>query len=108
MASGIYQALVTTVGGLMVAIPSLAVFAVLRNRVDALIAETAYAAQQATGPLKHVLAGRPAGALLSEKPPGGKPVAAKAAASQAATKADVPARPTTTPTMPPPPFGSKR
>ena len=38
LAEGIYQALVTTVGGLLVAIPSLAAFAVLRNRVDQLVA----------------------------------------------------------------------
>lgn len=72
LASGIYQALVTTVGGLMVAIPALAAFAVFRNRVDALIAETAYAAGQATGPLKQALVGRPSGIPPREKPPGGK------------------------------------
>ncbi|MEM8946208.1 MAG: MotA/TolQ/ExbB proton channel family protein [Planctomycetota bacterium] len=52
LASGIYQALVTTVGGLIVAIPSLAAFAVFRNRVDQLIAETGQSAQYAVTPLK--------------------------------------------------------
>lgn len=52
LAGGIYQALVTTVGGLLVAIPSLAVFAVFRNRIDGLVTETAYAAQRALRPLK--------------------------------------------------------
>ncbi|MGI9429868.1 MAG: MotA/TolQ/ExbB proton channel family protein [Bythopirellula sp.] len=52
LASGIYQALVTTVGGLIVAIPSLAAFAVFRNRIDALIAETGQQAQHAMAPLK--------------------------------------------------------
>lgn len=52
LASGIYQALVTTVGGLLVAIPSLAAFAVFRNRVDQLIAETGQQAQQAVFPIK--------------------------------------------------------
>jgi len=52
LASGIYQALVTTVGGLLVAIPSLAAFAVLRNRIDGLIAETGQQAQAAVAPLK--------------------------------------------------------
>lgn len=52
LASGIYQALVTTVGGLVVAIPSLAAFAIFRNRVDQLIAETGQSAQQAIAPLK--------------------------------------------------------
>ncbi len=55
LAGGIYQALVTTVGGLIVAIPSLAAFAVFRNRVDGLIAETACQARHATTPLKQVL-----------------------------------------------------
>lgn len=57
LASGIYQALVTTVGGLVVAIPSLTAYAVFRNRIDALIAETGYAAQHATAPLKTSLSG---------------------------------------------------
>jgi len=52
LASGIYQALVTTVGGLSVAIPSLTAFAVFRNRIDALIAETGSQAQTAIAPLK--------------------------------------------------------
>lgn len=52
LASGIYQALVTTVGGLLVAIPSLAAFAVFRNRVDGLIAETGKQAQLATSAIK--------------------------------------------------------
>lgn len=52
LAEGIYQALVTTVGGLIVAIPSLGAFAVFRNRLDQLVAEAAYLAQHAVGPLK--------------------------------------------------------
>lgn len=52
LAEGIYQALVTTVGGLIVAIPSLGMFAIFRNRVDGLVAEAAHAAQQALSPLK--------------------------------------------------------
>ena len=52
LAEGIYTALVTTVGGLLVAIPSLAAFAVFRNRVDQLVAETAYLAQHLVTPLK--------------------------------------------------------
>jgi biopolymer transport protein ExbB len=52
LAEGIYQALVTTVGGLIVAIPSLAIYAVCRNRVDALIAEVAYQSQHALAPIK--------------------------------------------------------
>ncbi len=52
LAEGIYQALVTTVGGLLVAIPSLGAFAIFRNRVDQFVAEAAYMAQHALAPLK--------------------------------------------------------
>ena len=52
LADGIYHALVTTVAGLVVAIPSLGAFAVFRNRVDQLVAEAAYLAQHALTPLK--------------------------------------------------------
>ena len=52
LATGIYRALVTTVEGLIVAIPSLAAFAVFRNRVDQLAAEVAYTAQHVFAPLK--------------------------------------------------------
>ena len=52
LAEGIYQALVTTVGGLIVAIPSLAAFAVFRNRVDQFVAEASYTAQHVFAPLK--------------------------------------------------------
>lgn len=55
LASGIYQALVTTVGGLLVAIPSLAVYAVLRSRVEAIAAEATAQAETATRPLKRAL-----------------------------------------------------
>ncbi len=58
LAEGIYQALVTTVGGLLVAIPSLAAFAIFRNRVDGLVAEVAYQAQHAMAPLKRADGGR--------------------------------------------------
>jgi len=52
LAEGIYQALVTTVGGLLVAIPCLAAFAIFRNRVDQLVAEAAYVAGHVFLPLK--------------------------------------------------------
>ena len=52
LAEGIYQALVTTVGGLLVAIPSLAGFAIFRNRIDQFVAEAAYLAQHVFGPLR--------------------------------------------------------
>lgn len=52
LAEGIYQALVTTVGGLLIAIPSLGAFAVFRNRVDQFVAEAASAALHVFTPLK--------------------------------------------------------
>lgn len=52
LADGIYQALVTTVAGLIIAIPALGAFALLRSRLDQLVAEAAYAALHAMGPLK--------------------------------------------------------
>ena len=69
LAEGIYMALVTTVGGLIVAIPSLAGFAVFRNRVDQLVAETAYVSLHALSPLKRLRSGRQRTA-----PPGTSPV----------------------------------
>lgn len=52
LAEGIYQALVTTVVGLIIAIPSLGAFAIFRNRVDQFVAEASYAALHALSPLK--------------------------------------------------------
>jgi biopolymer transport protein ExbB len=68
LARGIYTALVTTVGGLIVAIPALAAFALFRNRVDQLVAETAYTAQHAVAPLKRARV-RAAGATAPPPPP---------------------------------------
>lgn len=71
LAEGIYQALVTTVGGLIVAIPSLGAFAILRNRGDQLVAEVAYAAQHVFRPLKrrHSPASPPASSAPAPPPP---------------------------------------
>jgi biopolymer transport protein ExbB len=52
LAEGIYQALVTTIVGLIIAIPALGAFAIFRNRVDQLVAEGAYLAQHVFTPLK--------------------------------------------------------
>lgn len=60
LAEGIYTALITTVGGLLVAIPSLAAFAVFRNRADQLVADAAYLAQHTLAPLKRARVRRPA------------------------------------------------
>lgn len=68
LAEGIYQALVTTVGGLIVAIPALGAFAILRNRVDQLVAEAAYVAQHVFTPLK-----RARGKTTAAPPAAGSP-----------------------------------
>lgn len=52
LAEGIYQALVTTVGGLIIAIPAIGAFAIFRNRVDQFVAESAFLAQHVFGPLR--------------------------------------------------------
>jgi biopolymer transport protein ExbB len=57
LAQGIYSALVTTVAGLLIAIPAMGAFAIYRNRIDQLIAETAYAAMHAFGPIRRRLPG---------------------------------------------------
>jgi biopolymer transport protein ExbB len=67
LADGIYQALVTTVAGLIIAIPSLGAFALFRSRVDQLVAEAAYAALHALSPLKQ--RGTAAPASASPPPP---------------------------------------
>lgn len=55
LAEGIYLALVTTVQGLVVAIPSLAVFSVFSNRIAFLTAETTLVAEQVLLPVKKSL-----------------------------------------------------
>lgn len=52
LAEGIYQALVTTVVGLIIAIPSIGAFAIVRNRIDQLVAEVGYTAQHVFAPLR--------------------------------------------------------
>jgi len=52
LAQGIYTALYTTVGGLIVAIASLGAFAVFRNRTDQFVADAAHEAQMVFSPLK--------------------------------------------------------
>ncbi len=52
LAQGIYLALVTTVEGLIVAIPALAAFAWFRGRVDQLMTEVAFQVQHVFLPLK--------------------------------------------------------
>lgn len=65
LAEGIYLALVTTVQGLVVAIPSLAAFAVLRNRQDGLLTEVAAKAHSLLAPIRR----RRPGPGVIEPPP---------------------------------------
>jgi len=65
LAEGIYLALVTTVEGLIVAIPTLGVFAWFRSRVEQLFAEVTAQAQQATAPLRR----QPSRGALPPPPP---------------------------------------
>jgi len=71
LADGIYHALVSTVAGLIVAIPSMAMYAALRNRVDQLAAEAAYAALHALGPVKRILIATRTQAPAAAPPPTG-------------------------------------
>jgi biopolymer transport protein ExbB len=58
LAEGIYQALVTTIGGLVIAIPAISAYAIFRNRIDQTIAEAAYQAQHVFTPLRKRLKAR--------------------------------------------------
>ncbi len=69
LAEGIYSALVTTVAGLIVAIPSLGAFAIFRNRVDQLIAETAYLSQHVFLPVRRRATSMTARPAASPPPP---------------------------------------
>lgn len=69
LAEGIYQALVTTVGGLIIAIPCLGAFAIFRNRVDQLVAEAAYVALHVFAPLKRRRSTKPQPSGATPPPP---------------------------------------
>ncbi len=74
LAEGIYTALVTTVGGLVVAIPALGAFAIFRNRVDQFVAESAYMAQHVFSPLKRRRSKAQAASTTAPPAPPGKGV----------------------------------
>jgi biopolymer transport protein ExbB len=59
LAGGIFEALVTTCMGLIVAIPSLYFFAIFRNRVDQFVSETAIIAEDLVGHFKETPAREP-------------------------------------------------
>ena len=56
LAPGIYKALVTTLFGLIVAIPAIAAFGFFRNRIDELVAQSALTAEQVFADFKRNLA----------------------------------------------------
>ncbi|MDR0870193.1 MAG: MotA/TolQ/ExbB proton channel family protein [Planctomycetaceae bacterium] len=58
LAEGIYLALITTVEGLVVAIPALAAYSFFNNRIASLMNETAFIAEQVLRPIKKSLAKR--------------------------------------------------
>lgn len=55
LAPGIRKAMVTTLMGLTVAVPALAAFAIFRNRIDELVAETSLMAEHVVGEIKRPL-----------------------------------------------------
>lgn len=65
LAQAIYLALITTVEGLLVAIPALAAYAFFRNRIDELMAEVATTAQGLLAPLRRR---RSASRMTTESP----------------------------------------
>jgi biopolymer transport protein ExbB len=69
LASGIYSALVTTVAGLLIAIPALGAFAIFRNRIDELVSEMAYSAQHVFGSIRRRLPGATASRPSMVPPP---------------------------------------
>jgi len=69
LASGIYSALVTTVAGLLIAIPALGAFAVFRNRIDEIISEMATSAQSVFAPIRRRLPRSASGTRASVVPP---------------------------------------
>lgn len=72
LAGGIYLALVTTVEGLVIAIPTLGVFAFFRNRIEELVAEASSVAHHVFAPLRRKAMGKPVRAQVAAiTPPGG-------------------------------------
>lgn len=69
LAQAIYLALVTTIEGLVVAIPALAAYAFFRNRVDEMMAEVAGTVQRLFAPLKRR---RAAAKVPTSAPAGGR------------------------------------
>jgi biopolymer transport protein ExbB len=71
LAAGIYSALVTTVAGLVIAIPALGAFAIFRNKIDEIISDTAYSAQHVFGSVRRRMPGATAARPSIVPPPRG-------------------------------------
>ena len=70
LAGGIYHALITTVEGLIVAIPALLAFAYFRGRVDQLMADVTFTVQHIFAPLKRIKRGQnPRATAVKKVPP---------------------------------------
>ena len=74
LAPGIYQALVTTLMGLGVAVPALAAFAIFRNRIDELVAESSLMAEHAWAEFKRANLGRGGSQVRRRKESASPPV----------------------------------
>lgn len=72
LAPGIYKALVTTLQGLVVAIPALTLYAVFRNRVDELVSQASLLAEHVFAGQRRTLAARQAAAKSAVTGAGGR------------------------------------
>jgi biopolymer transport protein ExbB len=58
LAPGVYKALITTLFGLIVAVPAIAAYAYFRNRIDELVAQTALLAEHVFADFKRAMAAK--------------------------------------------------
>ncbi len=78
LAPGIYKALITTLMGLAIAVPALASFALFRNRIDGLVAESSLMAEHVFSDFKHKLSQRKREREKQTRTADSKPAAASA------------------------------
>ena len=94
LAPGIYRALVTTLLGLSVAVPALAAFAIFRNRVDELVAESTLMAEHVFTKYKRTVAQRRQQKKKAVEP-ASQTATSQPAVTQQSIKAPTPSPPTT-------------
>lgn len=73
LAPGVYKALVTTLFGLVVAVPAISAFAFFRNRIDELVAQSALLAEHVFADFKRAMAARRKAARQAKRPPVQRP-----------------------------------